>query len=64
MNIGYEREEWIEDEDNLEKWESRELTASDRRLRSKDPCEKDPSHSLVNKSIEEHTVRRCQMEMF
>ena len=32
VNIGYEMEEWMENENNLEKWESKGLTASDRRI--------------------------------
>jgi hypothetical protein len=32
VNIGYEMEEWMEDDNKLEKWESRSLTASDRRI--------------------------------
>ena len=32
MNIGYEMEEGMEDEDDLEKWENKELTTSDLKI--------------------------------
>ena len=30
--LGQLLDEWLDDEDNLEKWESNKLTASDRRI--------------------------------
>ena len=30
--MGKEEEEWLEDDENLSKWENNELTASDRRI--------------------------------
>ena len=32
INVGMQMDEWLDDEDNLEKWESNSLTASDRRI--------------------------------